>query len=319
MFSVAPMMGVTHRFARHLYRIMSRSACFYTEMVAVSALAHGKCWERTEDANSVLQVGGSDIRMLRAIAPKIEEQGWSAVNLNVGCPSDKVQSGKWGACLMKEPALVADCVTALSDILSIPVTVKCRIGIDSDTGDARIKELLSRLADVNCSEVIIHARNAILKGLSPARNRVVPPLDYNLVYRMKEMFPKLQVVVNGGIDTLEDAMRHLKYVDGVMLGRAIKRDPFMLTQVDSFFYQDHSRKITRAEVVEKFFDYAAVEVEKDINAIKTIIQTIIPIAHGLPRAAEWRRKLTENGNLQINLVREHLLDLCYSPGSEHGV
>lgn len=313
MFSVAPMMGVTNRFSRYLYRILTREATLYTEMEAVDALLRGKCWEELERGhpNVVLQIGGSNLEALKVIAPKIEKMGYKAVNLNAGCPSNKVQAGKWGACLMKEPVLMADCVKILQENLSIPVTVKCRIGVDSDTGDKRIKEFLTCLSDVNCSEVIIHARNAILNGLSPSKNRTVPPLNYDLVYKMKDLFPKVRIVINGGIKTLEEALEHLQKVDGVMLGRAVKNNPFILAQVDRLFYNSGRSPISRGKVVEEFFLYAQKEVREDESCIKNLIQTVVPMIYGLEGSSQCRRKLMD-GLVSLDKAKRQLLELCYS-------
>jgi len=231
-FSVAPMMERTDRHCRYFLRLLSSRALLYTEMVTADAVLHGDR-ERLLgfDASEhpvALQLGGSDPSKLAEASRIGEEFGYDEINLNIGCPSDRVQSGRFGACLMAEPELVAGCVAAMRAAVSVPVTVKCRIGIDDQDAEESLDKFIDVVADTGCKTFIVHARKAWLQGLSPKENREVPPLDYGRIYRLKARRPDLTIVVNGGIETLPDAKAHLEHVDGVMVGRASYADPYLL-------------------------------------------------------------------------------------------
>lgn len=256
-FSIAPMIDVTTSAFRRFTRIMTKRSMLYTEMIAAEALVHGKLNLIAHDNNElpcVLQLGGSDPQKL-AIAAKIgEDCGYSAINLNAGCPSDKVQSGSFGAILMKTPDVIASCVEKMQSAVKIPVTIKTRIGVDDlDSFDYTVK-IVKTIYDSGCRHIVLHARKAWLNGLSPKENRSIPPLDYDRVYEMKEMFPDLFITINGGILTIDDCLLHLKKVEGVMLGRAIIDNPYLLSSVDRDIFEDGSEVKSRENVLNEFAD-----------------------------------------------------------------
>jgi tRNA-dihydrouridine synthase A len=234
------MMDWTDRHCRFLHRQLSSRALLYTEMVTADAVIHGKRSRLLEfDAREKpvgLQLGGSDPAKLSEAAKIGEDFGYGEINLNVGCPSDRVQSGRFGACLMREPSLVAECVAAMRQAVSVPITVKCRIGVDDQDPEESLRDVIGLCARAGVKTFAVHARKAWLEGLSPKENRDIPPLDYDLVYRVKREHPKLTILINGGIATLDQAEEHLKNVDGVMLGRAAYHSPAMLTEVDARFF-----------------------------------------------------------------------------------
>ena len=262
-FSVAPMMDWTNSPCRVLHRCLSKSALLYTEMVTAEAVLHG---DRARllgfDASEhplALQLGGSDPQRLAQATRIAADFGYDEVNLNVGCPSDRVQSGRFGACLMREPALVAECVATMRAAVKISITVKCRIGVDDQDPEAALRALIDGCAQAGVTVFAVHARKAWLEGLSPKENRDVPPLDYDLVYRVKRERPDLIILVNGGIETLEQADAHLNHVDGVMLGRAAYHNPGLLAQVDARYFGGAPRDVEAA--VEDYFTY----VERDFR------------------------------------------------------
>src|SRR5579859_3963419 len=249
-FSCAPMMDWTDRHCRSLHRTLSRRAVLYTEMLTTGAVLHGDrarllAFDPAEHPVA-LQLGGSEPADLAAAARIGEACGYDEINLNVGCPSDRVQSGRFGACLMKEPALVATCVAAMRSAACVPVTVKCRIGVDDQSPDEALRALIARCADAGVSTFVVHARKALLRGLSPKENREIPPLNYELVYRAKRENPDLTIVLNGGIGDLDSAERHLGHVDGVMLGRAAYQSPSILGDIDARFFGQPARPIDGA-------------------------------------------------------------------------
>src|SRR5581483_8498300 len=244
-FSVAPMMDWTDSHCRVLHRALTRRALLYTEMVTADAILHGDRKRLLGFAPCAhplaLQLGGSEPGALAEAARIAEGFGYDEINLNVGCPSDRVQSGRFGACLMKEPELVARSVAAMRRAVALPVTVKCRIGVDEQDPDVALRGLIARSADAGVTCFAVHARKAWLQGLSPKQNREVPPLDYDLVYRIKHENPALTIILNGGIQSLDDAERHLAQVDGVMLGRAAYQNPALLSEIDARFFGDTPR------------------------------------------------------------------------------
>jgi tRNA-dihydrouridine synthase A len=291
------MMDWTDRHCRFFHRLLSRQARLYTEMVTADAVLFGKR-QMLLDFSAVehpvaLQLGGSDPAKLAAAAAIGAEWGYDEINLNVGCPSDRVQGGNFGACLMADPDLVARCVRAMLDAVSIPVTVKCRIGIDDQDSEADFERFISTVADVGCRVFIVHARKAWLQGLSPKENREIPPLDYPRVWRMKSAHPDLTVVINGGIGDLEQAQVQLQHVDGVMLGRAAYQNPWLLSDVDAELFGAQANERTREDVLDELVDYAERHVAND-GRLNNVTRHILGLYHGRPGARAFRRYLSEN-------------------------
>lgn len=297
-FSVAPMMDWTDRHCRFFHRGLSRHALLYTEMVTAEAILHGNRdrllgFDAAEHP-VVLQLGGSDPVKLREAARIAAAYGYAEINLNVGCPSDRVQEGRFGACLMAEPELVARCVSAMADAVPLPITVKCRIGIDEQDAESDFRRFVDTVADAGCRVFVVHARKAWLKGLSPKENREIPPLDYERVYRLKAERPDLTIVLNGGIATLEACEHHLRYVDGVMLGRAAYHDPYLLANVDRRLFGASEEPVTRREALERLIPV----IERTIAAggrLNTITRHVLGLYHGRPRGRLFRRILSEEG------------------------
>ena len=297
-FCVAPMMDLTDRHARFFLRLLSRHARLYTEMVTTGALLHGDRarFLRFDDTEHPLaiQLGGSDPTALAACAAFAEAEGYDEVNLNVGCPSDRVQSGRFGACLMAEPALVAEGVAAMIAAVRIPVTVKTRIGIDRDDSTERLYTLVDAVAAAGCRTLIVHARNAWLDGLSPKDNREIPPLRYPVVGQLKRDRPKLSIVINGGLQTLDDCHAALDsfVLDGVMLGRAAYYSPWLLSGVDGALFDDHSRTVDRRDGVEAMIDYACARMAEG-TPLASVTRHMLALYQSVPGARAWRRVLSE--------------------------
>ncbi|HEY9134281.1 MAG TPA: tRNA dihydrouridine(20/20a) synthase DusA [Pseudomonadales bacterium] len=296
-FCVAPMLDCTDRHFRYFVRLISHHAVLYTEMITTGALIHGDrerflAYSDLEHPVAV-QLGGSDPKALKTCAQMIADYGYDEVNLNVGCPSDRVQSGRFGACLMKSPELVADCIASMVDAVDIPVTLKTRIGLDDNEAYEPLHTLISKVADAGCNTMIIHARNAWLNGISPKQNREIPPLRYDVVYRLKQDFPKLEVVLNGGLKSLNDIQTVLAHVDGVMVGREAYSNPYSLANIDQQLYQDPHDIPGRIEVLERFLPYVAQELEQGCQ-LKHITRHILGLFQGLPGAKHWRRHISEN-------------------------
>jgi len=296
-FCVAPMMDWTDRHCRVFHRLLSRHALLYTEMVTAEAILRGhrdRLLAFTGVEHPVaLQLGGSEPARLAEAARIGAGYGYDEINLNVGCPSDRVQDGRFGACLMAEPGLVADCVAAMRAVVTVPVTVKCRIGIDDQDSETALDAFVSTVAAAGCRTFIVHARKAWLQGLSPKENREIPPLDYDRVYRLKARHPDLVVVINGGITTLAEAEQHLAHVDGVMLGRAAYQTPFLLADVDQRFFGEAGPPPTRAQVITALVPY----IESHIAAggrLNNITKHLLGLYHGCPRGRLFRRHLSEN-------------------------
>jgi tRNA-dihydrouridine synthase A len=296
-FCVAPMMDWTDRHCRLFHRRLSRHARLYTEMVTAEAIRHGKREQllgfAAEEQPVALQLGGSDAAKLAEAAAIGEAWGYCEINLNVGCPSDRVQGGNFGACLMAEPDLVAACVAAMRARVSIPVTVKCRIGIDDQDSEADLSRFIETVAGAGCSTFIVHARKAWLKGLSPKENREIPPLDYGRVYRLKAARPDLTIVINGGIATLDEAEAHLAHVDGVMLGRAAYQTPYVLAEVDRRFFDSTEMSPSRRDIVLGLVDDVRRHIENG-GRLNNVTRHILGVYHGQPRARAFRRYLSEN-------------------------
>ncbi|MDX2288524.1 MAG: tRNA dihydrouridine(20/20a) synthase DusA [Hyphomicrobiaceae bacterium] len=296
-FCVAPMMDWTDRHCRFFHRLLTRHALLYTEMVTADAVIHG---ERARllgydpaEHPLALQLGGSDPAKLAEAAAIGEGLGYDEINLNVGCPSDRVQEGRFGACLMAEPELVAACVGAMQARVAVPVTVKCRIGIDDQDGEADFQTFIDTVASSGCRTFIVHARKAWLKGLSPKENREVPPLDYARVHRLKEARPDLAIILNGGISRLDVAGFHASRLDGVMLGRAAYQTPYLLAEVDQRFFGDTAPAPTRLEVLESLIPYAERHLASG-GRLNNIVRHVLGLYHNQPRARLFRRYLSEN-------------------------
>lgn len=295
-FCVAPMMDWTDRHCRYFLRLISKHAYLYTEMVTTGAILHGDTERLLQfhpaEHPLALQLGGSDPRELAACARIAAGYGYDEINLNVGCPSDRVQTGRFGACLMAEPALVAECVAAMSEASPLPVTVKTRIGIDEHDSYEFLLHFVTAVAAAGCRTFIIHARKAWLHGLSPKENRAIPPLHYDVVYRLKQDLPHLEIILNGGIADLNAALQHLQKVDGVMLGRAAYHNPYLLAEVDRRVFGSHQPPSDRHQVIERLLPYAAQELAKGAR-LHHITRHILGLFQGMPGARAWRRYLSE--------------------------
>jgi tRNA-dihydrouridine synthase A len=299
-FSVAPMMDWTDRHCRFFLRLMSRHARLYTEMVTTGAILHGKA-ERLlaydpAEHPIALQLGGSDPADLAACAKVGERFGYDEINLNVGCPSDRVQEGKFGACLMAEPELVAHCVQAMRESVYLPVTVKSRIGIDDKDSYQELVHFIGTVASAGCDTFIVHARKAWLHGLSPKENRTKPPLRYDTVARLKADFPGLKIILNGGINSLEQAEAHVRVFDGVMLGRSAYENPYLLAEVDQRFFGVTSAIPSRAAVLEAFKPYVEAELRRG-HRLNSMTRHILGLFQGVRGGRVWRRYLSENAGL----------------------
>ena len=296
-FCVAPMMDWTDRHDRVFLRQLSTNALLYTEMVTSAALKHGDAQyllQHSPDEHPVaLQLGGSDPSELAEAAILGEQAGYDEINLNVGCPSDRVQSGAFGACLMAEPELVADCVSSMMAKVNLPVTVKCRIGIDDRDSQEELENFIGTVADAGCDTFIIHARKAILSGLSPKENREIPPLKYPSVFAVKKSFPQLSIIINGGIQTLEDAASLLEHTDGVMLGREAYQNPYILNDVDNIFFGSTKNTQTRTEQLQKFIPYIEKELEGG-TPLHHMTRHILGLYKGQKGGKQFRRHLSEN-------------------------
>jgi tRNA-dihydrouridine synthase A len=293
------MMDWTDRHCRYFHRLLSTRALLYTEMVTAEAILHGDLHRllgfSPEEHPVALQLGGSDPSRLGKAAAIGADRGYDEINLNVGCPSDRVQEGRFGACLMGEPGLVADGVAAMRARVPphVPVTVKCRIGIDDQDSEADLERFVSTVAGAGCRTFIVHARKAWLQGLSPKENRDVPPLDYGRVYRVKAAHPELEIVINGGIESLDDAEAHLAHVDGVALGRAAYQNPYLLAEVDGRLFGATTAPPSRRDVVEALIPYAERHLATG-GRLNNIARHILGLYHGRPRARAFRRHLSEH-------------------------
>jgi tRNA-dihydrouridine synthase A len=283
------MMDVTDRHFRFFMRQVNSSAWLYTEMITTGALLHGDVPRHlefsTEEHPLALQLGGSEPADLAQCAKLGAQYGYDEINLNIGCPSERVQRGAFGACLMAEPRLVFDCVNAIKQAVDVPVTVKHRIGIDKIEGYAFVRDFVGTVSEAGCRTFIVHARNAVLKGLSPKENREIPPLKYDYVYRLKQEFPQLEIIINGGITSRSQIDLHLKKTDGVMLGRAAWHDPWLLADPGK----------TRPQVVRAMSEYA-----KAVPSLRHVARHLLGLYHGMPRARLWRQMLSDSQRLKRN-------------------
>ncbi|CAK3383023.1 tRNA-U16,U17-dihydrouridine synthase [Vibrio crassostreae] len=297
--SVAPMLDWTDRHCRYFHRLLSQQTLLYTEMVTTGAILHGKgdFLEYNEQEHPLaLQLGGSNPVDLAACAKLAGERGYDEVNLNVGCPSDRVQNGRFGACLMAEPELVADCVSAMKEVTDIPITVKTRIGIDDQDSYEFLTKFVSTVSEKGgCEQFTIHARKAWLSGLSPKENREIPPLDYDRAYQIKKDFSDLVIAVNGGITTLEQTKEHLQHLDGVMIGREAYHSPFILAEVDQQIFGLDSPIKKRSQVVEEMYPYIERELSNGAS-LGHISRHMLGLFQSMPGARQWRRYISENAH-----------------------
>jgi tRNA-dihydrouridine synthase A len=298
LFSVAPMMDWTDRHCRVFHRLMTRRARLYTEMLTSGAIIHGDRRRLlafdTSEHSVALQLGGSSPADLALSAKVGEDFGYDEINLNVGCPSDRVKDGRFGACLMAEPELVAECVAAMKAAVKIPVTVKCRIGIDQQDPEAALDTLARGVVAAGTDALIVHARKAWLNGLSPKQNRDIPPLDYGRVYRLKAVLPDVPVIINGGIGSIEEAREHLAHVDGVMLGRAAYQEPWRLLAVDSELFGEAAPHASMKDVFEAMMPYIARELAQGTR-LHAITRHFVGAFHAVPGARAFPRHLAERG------------------------
>jgi tRNA-dihydrouridine synthase A len=302
--SVAPMMDWTDRHCRMFHRQITRHTWLYTEMVTTGALMHGDVARHlnfnSEEHPVALQLGGSDPVDLAKSARLGEQWGYDEINLNCGCPSERVQKGAFGACLMAEPQLVADCVKAMRDAVAIDVTVKHRIGIDDVVSYDFVRDFVGVIADAGCKTFIVHARNAILKGLSPKENREIPPLKPEYAYRLKQDFPHLEIIINGGVKTLEEIDRHLEQVDGVMLGREAYHNPWLMAAFDARYYDDAAASRTRMEVLEAMLPYICEQLRQYGQyglKLNSITRHMLGLLAGIPGARAFRQTLSDSRKL----------------------
>lgn len=306
------MLDWTDRHCRYFHRLLTRHALLYSEMVTTGALIHGDVARHLDFDPSeqpvALQLGGSEPSELAHCAALAQQWGYSEINLNCGCPSERVQRGAFGACLMSEPQLVADCVKAMVDVVAIPVTVKHRIGIDRVESYEFVRDFVGTVSEAGCSTFIVHARNAWLKGLSPKDNRDIPPLRYDWVYRLKKDFPALVIVVNGGITTTEQIQHHLRHVDGVMLGREAYHNPWWLNQWDpAFFPEFAAAPCTRESIELQMLDYMTQEQSKRGTPWPAIARHMLGLRHGLPGARLWRRVWSDHSLKGLSPTQVHAL------------
>ena len=304
------MMQCTDIHDRYLMRLITKKSFLYTEMVTTGAIIHGNATHQLDFNKSIespvaLQLGGSNPDELAKCSEIAESMGYDEINLNLGCPSERVQKGSFGACLMIEPKLVQRCLNAMKQSVSIPVTAKCRTGIDKIEDYDFLQSFVEGIANQNISTIIIHARNAILKGLSPRQNRTIPPLKYDYVYRIKEDFPELEIIINGGICSLTEAKDHLQNVDGVMLGRAPYDNPMMLDDVDSEIFGKPKKQILRLDILKEYLTYLE-ELNDPKIRLNQVLKHIYGLNKGLKNARKYRYEINQimkEGNLSGSFER----------------
>lgn len=309
-FAVAPMMDWTDRHCRVFHRLLSKNALLFTEMITTGAVLHGDRerilgYSGTEKPLAC-QLGGSIPEELAESSSIVEGLGYNEVNLNVGCPSGRVQNGRFGACLMMEPSLVGKCVRAMKDAVKIPISVKCRLGVDDQEIESALDNLVECVVNEGVDAIWVHARKAILSGLNPKQNREVPPLNYDRVYRLKSRYPNLFIGINGGINSIRDCVEHLKFVDGVMIGRAAYKYPWILSEVDEIVDATNHDVREREEVIEEFMKYVDDQVGSGIR-VHSMTRHLLGLFHGVPGAKKWRRNLTQ-GSIKHDAGSEVLRD-----------
>jgi len=291
------MMDWTDRHCRYFHRLLCRNALLYTEMLTTGALLYGDT-ERflrfdQQEHPVALQLGGSNPEDLAACARLAESYGYDEVNLNCGCPSDRVQNGAFGACLMQHPELVANCVSAMQSACTIPVTVKCRIGIDDQDEESALQDFVGQLVDAGCRSLSVHARKAWLQGLSPKENRDIPPLNYQRVYRLKQDFSDLEVVINGGIHDMQQIRNHLRFVDGVMIGREVYHNPWLLARIDREIFGEEPNFITPIDALEALYPYIESQLSEG-EKLSSITRHILGLFQGIPGTRRFKQYLSEN-------------------------
>ena len=298
-FSVAPMMDRTDRHCRYFHRLLTKRSLLYTEMLHANAVLKGDTEKllnhHTDEHPLVLQLGGSDPSALSEASSISEKFGYSEVNLNVGCPSSKVQKGRFGAVLMKEPKLVAKCISQMKEATTLPVTVKCRIGVDDMDQNIHLDNFINEVSSAGCNTFIIHARKAWLKGLSPKDNREIPPLNYERVYKLKNTFPDLKFIINGGIKSLHESSIHLQHVDGVMIGREAYENPLLLAEVDSVIFSDKKVSTSRSDILKSLIPYIGDELEHGTK-ISHITRHLMGLFRGFDGAKNMRKYLISLNN-----------------------
>ena len=294
--SIAPMMQYTDMHDRYLLRLISKKVFLYTEMVTTGAILYGKCFHQLEfnkeEHPVAIQLGGSDVDDLVKSAKIAEDYGYDEINLNVGCPSDRVQKGRFGACLMLEPEHVAECLNAMQTNVKVPVTIKCRLGVDHHEDYEFLYNFVNIVQDAGINHFIIHARNGILKGLSPRQNRHIPPLKYDYVYQLKKDFPNLNITINGGIKTIDECKDHLKYVDGVMIGRAAYENPFLIKDIDTELYGIESNINSKKSILNQYLDYVEDKLQEG-HDLSRMMKHLFGLSRGDKFAKSFRIKILE--------------------------
>ncbi|QTR51322.1 tRNA dihydrouridine(20/20a) synthase DusA [Candidatus Thiothrix anitrata] len=311
-FTVAPMLDWTDRHCRFFHRLLTKEAILYTEMVTTGAILYGDPARQlrfnSQEHPVALQLGGSEPQELAQCARIAQDYGYDEINLNVGCPSERVQKGAFGACLMAEPQLIAECVSAMQAAVAIPITVKNRIGIDDQEDYADLHHFIDTVSQAGCQTFIIHARKAWLKGLSPKENRDIPPLRYDLVYQIKQAFPALEIIINGGITTLEQCQQHLQHVDGVMVGREAYHNPWLLAQVDPLLYGTPAPLESRQAALLAMLPYVQAQLDAGVP-LGHISRHLLGLFQGMPGARAFRRLISENAHKPdagVKLLRDAL-------------
>ena len=294
--SIAPMMQYTDMHDRYLLRLISKKVFLYTEMVTTGAILYGKCFHQLEfnqeEHPVAIQLGGSDVNDLVKSAKIAEDYGYDEINLNVGCPSDRVQKGRFGACLMLEPDHVAQCLNAMQTNVKVPVTIKCRLGVDHHEDYEFLYNFVDIVQNAGIKHFIIHARNGILKGLSPRQNRHIPPLKYDYVYQLKKDFPNLNITINGGIKTIDECKDHLKYVDGVMIGRAAYENPFLIKDIDTELYGIESNINSKKSILNQYLDYVEDKLQEG-HDLSRMMKHLFGLSRGDKFAKSFRIKILE--------------------------
>ena len=305
-FSVAPMMEWTDRHCRYFHRLLSNSAVLYTEMISADALIFGPRHKllvfNNEELPCVLQLGGNDPKKLSLAAKFGQSYGYSKINLNIGCPSNRVQNGSFGACLMKTPKIVSECVRAMQDVSQLPITIKCRIGVDDMDEVKGLDNFIDQVSAEGVKLFVIHARKALLNGLSPKQNREIPPLDYSRVGALKKRRADLKIIINGGIKSIQEGQNLVKQysLDGVMIGREAYKNPYILSSVDKIVLNQKEKIKTRYQIAMKMADYIDEFVKNDEGNVYSVIRHILGLYNSLPGAKEWRRELSENARFSKN-------------------
>ncbi|WP_287602798.1 tRNA dihydrouridine(20/20a) synthase DusA [Thiothrix sp.] len=311
-FCIAPMLDWTDRHCRFFHRLLTKEAILYTEMVTTGAILYGDPARQlrfnSQEHPVALQLGGSEPQELAQCARIAQDYGYDEINLNVGCPSERVQKGAFGACLMAEPQLIAECVSAMQAAVAIPITVKNRIGIDDQEDYTDLHHFIDTVSQAGCQTFIIHARKAWLKGLSPKENREIPPLRYDLVYQIKQAFPALEIIINGGITTLEQCQQHLQHVDGVMVGREAYHNPWLLAQVDPLLYGTPAPLESRQAALLAMLPYVQAQLDAGVP-LGHISRHLLGLFQGMPGARAFRRLISENAHKPdagVKLLRDAL-------------